>query len=411
MTIETIYDVDGGWVIHGDCVEVMDTLRDDYVDAIVTDPPYGIAILGREWDSFEGPEAFERWTERWAREAMRVLKPGGHAVVFCGDRVYQRMACGVEDAGFEVRHLIAWIRSDNFPKGMNVAQSIEQRVLGKKDRRKADLTTPEAQEWDGWNTTLKIAIEPILLARKPLSEKTLIDNVMEHGTGAINIDAIRLVSEPRVSRTVEPSARTDTVHGNAQIPRRRRLELSVKFEYNGSLGRWPPSVALECICDDDHLDINEHGVLTHGDPTCPCAQLDVQGGGDHVGVVGMQAINEGTKSDLGWNNRILTDKGIRDSGGVSRFFYCAKASAKERAGSKHVSVKPLALMRWLVRLITPPGGIVLDPFMGSGTTLVAAKQHGFRFIGIDVEGASVADAIRRLETQGEEVHPIPKMKQ
>ena len=110
MAVETIYDVDGGWVIHGDCVDGMKTLADDSVDSVVTDPPYGIAILGREWDSFSTTEAFERWTERWAREALRVLKPGGHAVVFCGDRMYHRMACGVEDAGFEVRHLIAWTR-------------------------------------------------------------------------------------------------------------------------------------------------------------------------------------------------------------------------------------------------------------------------------------------------------------
>ena len=289
----------------GDCRHVLASLPDASVDAVVTDPPYELGFLGNKWDASGVAYDVGMWAE-----VLRVLKPGGHLLSFGGTRTWHRMACAVEDAGFEMRDSIAWLHGDGWPKCGDLGKRI-------------------GPEWAGWSTTLKPAHEPIVLARKP-PVGTVAANVVAHGTGALNIDACR-----------GPSDRGDAGE------------------------RWPANVTLD-EGSASALD-QQSGVLTSGRhaPT------------DKVSV-GSKVFN------LGPHPSPQVDA---NSGGASRFFYCAKARTKERPtlndGSFHPTVKPLTLMRWLVRLVTPPDGTVLDPFTGSGTTLEAALLEGFHAIGIE----------------------------
>ncbi len=428
-------------VLRGDCVEVMKTLPADSIDAIVTDPPYGIDFMGKEWDGFGTPLGFQTWTEQWAREAFRVLKPGGHLLAFGGTRMYHRLATGVEDAGFEVRDMLSWLYGSGFPKSLDVSKSMDKRrndraaiyavtafvraardAAGKVNRDLAapfgfssamanhwvtdkaqpscptwpqwlelktllsfgdemdatvrelngmaanadeawaerevmgqrptgdpvawfsesergnglvDITAPatdDAKRWEGWGTALKPSQEPLVMARKPLIG-TVAENVLAHGTGAINIDASRIAG-PIVGR----SGTKERTRGYVGIKGAEMVEANPPHD----AGRWPANT----LWDEEAA-----AVLDASTPAQP-----------------------------------------------SRFFYVAKPGKKERnaggAANTHPTVKPIALMGYLIKMVTPPGGVVLDPFLGSGSTACAAVSTGFDYLGIEQrdEYADIAEA-------------------
>jgi site-specific DNA-methyltransferase (adenine-specific) len=356
-------------LLHGDCREVMAALEADSVDAIVTDPPYGLEFMGKEWDKLTRPKAghlggfadgnkpsFERvrgrlpamqeWHCAWAIAGLRVLRPGGHLVAFGGTRTHHRLWCALEDAGFEIRDTLCWLYGSGFPKSKNLDG-----------------------EWDGWGTALKPAWEPIVLARKPLSEPTVAANVLRWGTGGLNIDGCR----------IEGPDGDGHWSGDDGSDATSRPGYDGGFTRGGhkALGRWPANVAL----DEE-----------------AAAILDAQSGetGGYAPASGPTLTGPSESLARGRFGGVKETPFHRDSGGASRFFYCGKASRAERKGSKHPTVKPLALTKWLVALVTPPSGLVLDPFSGSGTTLEAAYSLGFRVVGIDTEAEYLEDAKRRL---------------
>jgi site-specific DNA-methyltransferase (adenine-specific) len=393
---------------HGDCLEVMATMADNSVDAIVTDPPYGLSFMGKNWDHGVPGEAF------W-REALRVAKPGAHLLAFGGTRTFHRLAVAIEDAGWEIRDtigmphesgdrgdcpwLLAWVYGSGFPKSLDVSKAIdkaagaEREVVGKKDnkgRAPGNIAciglnvdpegdpitapaTPEAQQWSGWGTALKPAWEPVIMARKPL-EGTVAANVLEYGTGAINVDGCRVrIQESLPSYTVGPKQGA----GQGLNPRFTRRNQQARADsgdnprYDPS-GRWPANL----IHDGSDEVVGLFPVTTSGDrkPT-------------------------NNNNGNGWKNSCqqTLNKFAGDSGSAARFFYCAKASKADRGeGNTHPTVKPTDLMRYLCRLVTPPGGIVLDPFMGSGSTGKAAILEGFQFIGIEREAEYLAIAEARI---------------
>lgn len=400
-------------VFNADCLDWLRQQPDDSIDSIVTDPPYGLSrttakhvqdsltawtsgdleyapaikggFMGKDWDSFVPPPAV------W-EECMRVLKPGGHMAVFAGARTQDLMGLSIRLAGFEIRDTLGWVYGSGFPKSMDVSKAIdkaagaEREVIGVKpytnqdirgnayesevarerDRIPAVITAPatdEAKQWDGWGTALKPAIEPIILARKPL-DGTVAGNVLAHGVGGLNIDACRVpTDEIRVQGA--QSSTGATPFGVAR-------EGGKVYDK----GRFPANVLL-----DEHAakEMDEQSGVSKSP-----AGLITQGG-DHFSI-GSEEKTRGTKF-----------QGHGDSGGASRFFpvfkYQAKAPKKERPviehedGTKiqHPTVKPVTLMEWLIALITPPNGTVLDPFAGSGTTLQAARNKGFNAIGIEAE--------------------------
>jgi site-specific DNA-methyltransferase (adenine-specific) len=339
-------------LIQGDALEVMRGMEAETIDAIVTDPPYGLKFMGKKWD------AAVPGVEVWA-EALRVLKPGGHLLAFFGTRTYHRGVVAIEDAGFEIRDCILYLYGQGFPKSLDVSKAIDKEageprdVIGKyhlpnghewdlkNDKVGGGLGAPAglrstslnitapataaAKEWDGWGTALKPACEIICLARKPLAEKTVARNVLKHRTGGLNIKGCRIST-------------------------------------GGNLGRWPANV--------------------------------VHDGSDEV-IAGFPDVKAGTavRKNRGGNTfggtkpkPPMDDMGFADSGSASRFFYTAKVSPKERGpGNDHCTVKPISLMQWLCRLVTPPGGLILDPFLGSGTTGIAALREGFSIIGIEID--------------------------
>ncbi len=306
---------------QGDSLDVLAQLPDGSVDAVVTDPPYELGFMGKKWDGTGVAYNPKLWGEN-----LRVLKPGGHLLSFGGSRTWHRLACAVEDAGFEIRDSIAWLYGSGFPKSHNL---------------KGD--------WEGWGTALKPAFEPVVVGRKPLSG-TVAANVLAHGTGALNIDGCRV---------------------NQQ-------------------GRWPSNVVIDPHTaeeiDQQAPDAGNGWKRNYGDD-------DYLGRQYNGGVFGGGGYKGGST--------------YCDQGGASRFFpifkYQAKAPKKERPvveGVAHPTVKPLELMRWLVRLVTPPNGVVLDPFAGSGTTLEAALLEGFRCVGVEREAEYlplIAERISRIE--------------
>lgn len=423
------YQDDAVTLYHGDCLDALAELPDASVDAVVTDPPYALEFMGRSWDGWSSPRAFQEWCALWATECLRVLKPGGHMLAFGGSRTWHRLAAAVEDAGFEIRDSIAWLYGSGFPKSLDVSKAIEQRErgdlvraklvhfaaarsidgkwleahgvasassfadwtigghvpsdrnwqiikaalevtpdeeaefereviaegrsrvddgtvyeLGHSGRRLGGAVTEQAQRWQGWGTALKPAFEPVVVGRKPLAG-TVAANVLAHGTGALSIDACRVGDE--------------------------------------GAGRWPTNVVLD---ESQAAELDEQtGVLTSGKmrPTHTTAARAVYGQNAEGGFTTMETYG--------------------DSGGASRFFptfrYEAKAPAAERprAGeTAHPTVKPLDLMRWLVRLVTPPGGTVLEPFAGSGTTAEACVIEGFHCIAIEREADYLPLITQRL---------------
>jgi DNA modification methylase len=493
------------------------------VDAIVTDPPYGLEFMGREWDRLDGigqmshvaarqGALMQEWHEAWAREALRVLKPGGHLIAFGGTRTYHRLTCAIEDAGFEIRDCLAWLYGAGFPKSLSPYRSMLSRQCPSTEhaRRAVRLSEWHPAEWpeakaptalalaemlpegelallirtgevagsfagtampssalkvagislntgsswsecsdvvfdgtstsitetvtalttdprtwrcwtslptppttlhpgsrpdgcgcDAWRvaesstdgelrwsatpariapgpatggrlkpteplgTALKPSHEPVVVARKPLRERTVAAQVLATGTGALNIDACRIVGEvPSVPQPDFTKVNGRATHLDAHA---RNGDMSA-----APSGRWPANVAL----DEE-----------------AARMLDQ--------AVGERPSNSGTpfnRHDVGYHggcDPTVAPGYYGDNGGPSRFFYTAKASTSERDGATHPTVKPLDLMRWLVRLATPPGGVVLEPFAGSGTTLLAAKAEGFRCIGIEREAEYAAMAAER----------------
>lgn len=461
----------------GDCIEILKTLPDNSVDSIVTDPPYGIGFMNKEWDSpqkhkeliereakrseerfKEGKSPakggfskgvqpglpiggakegrwFQEWCELWAQECFRVLKPGGHMLSFSSPRTYHRMATAFEDSGFQIRDQIMWVFGSGFPKSHNIGKAIdkiqgnEREVvgdnpnhrktsglleLGFQDGKESSTITKGNGEWEGWGTALKPAHEPICMARKPLSEKSIAENVLKHGTGGINIDDCRIGSEVRTTPIHSDDVKDDTtmfgLHKTIQHHREETTE-----------GRFPANIMFD----------EEAGKL-----------LDEQSGPTSQGhwsktkTTGFGEFGNGSSTYEGVGPK---DKN-KDKQGASRFFYCPKVSKKERnAGldnmedktrpgqsdkglyssspycidcgktvngtndhtnckegleykqsttttkNHHPTVKPIKLMEYLITLVTPKGGVVLEPFMGSGSTGIAAKNLGMSFIGIEKE--------------------------
>jgi DNA modification methylase len=368
-------------LLLGNCLEKLAEMPDCSIDAIITDPPYGLSFMGKKWD-YDVPGE-----DIW-RECLRVLKPGGHLLAFAGTRTQHRMAVRIEDAGFEIRDMIAWVYGSGFPKSLNVSVAIdkaagaEREVVGYSQGRSGSIhgggqsvgrpdpitapATPEAQQWAGWGTALKPALEPITVARKPF-KGTVAANVLAHGTGGLNVDGCRVGTE------VLPEQRA----GQAQLGTFERGEMVTPER----TGRWPANLIHDG--SDEVVGL--------------FPQTGISRGGNS------QPINAGT-GRYNWNTG--TDKavpdgvdpGYGDSGSAARFFYCAKTSKRERGeGNNHPTVKPIALMRYLCRLVTPPSGTVLDPFMGSGSTGIAAGAESFNFVGIELDPDYFAIAEQRIK--------------
>jgi len=382
----------------GDCLEVLKEYPDNHFSSCVSDPPYGLAFMSMKWDKVE----VYPFTLGWGKEVFRVLKPGAWLAAFGGTRTWHRQACALEDAGFEYRDTLMWLYGSGFPKSLDVSKAIDKHlgvqrtVIGQSDEgchnkntmhktdgfaasrdETFDITapaTPDAKKWQGWGTALKPAWEPILLCRKPL-DGTVAGNTLKHGTGGINVDGCRIGVELIPSQERGNARVTDFASGGFTP------------EHNG---RWPANLVL----DDDSA-----------------AMLDEQSGVRPSSFRAQGCIVEGeTGSPFGNTSRgpILYD----DVGGASRFFYTAKASRSERergvkspkhptpgvlsgraeaavgaatapARNHHPTVKPLDLMQWLVRLVTPKEGICLEPFAGSGTTILACQLEGRDCLGIE----------------------------
>ena len=373
----------------GDCLEVLKTIPDNSIDSVVTDPPYGLSFMGKKWD-YDVPSV-EVWTE-----CLRVLKPGGHLLSFAGSRTYHRMAVRIEDAGFEIRDQILWIYGSGFPKSHNIGKAIDKMEI--------------EHNYDGYGTALKPAHEPIVMARKPLSEKSIAENVLKHGTGGINIDGSRIEMKDKENINFDrPRVRKDQKEyfGN-HLPDGYFKNEDFK-EYNEQ-GRFPANIIFD----------EEAGQL-----------LDEQSGIK----TGARGLVKGTEPSHTKKNKIYGDysmvegkyaKPKDDLGGASRFFYCPKAAKSDRNeglvvekeknkrpigvpfnneddlfqqgnGNNHPTVKPTDLMRYLINLITPPNGTILDPFMGSGSTGKAAVRCGVNFIGIEKEQEYMEIASARIE--------------
>jgi len=380
-------------LLKGDNIELLKSLEDNSVDSIVTDPPYGLSFMGKKWD-YDVPSV-----EFW-KEVYRVLKPGGHILSFGGTRTYHRMVVNIEDGGFEIRDQIMWLYGSGFPKSHNIGKAVDKKMGNKREvvgeRIADDITggnlltakpdkmieiTKGNSPYEGFGTGLKPANEPICLARKPF-KGTVVDNVLEWKTGGINIDGCR-VGETGARNNGSSKGTIDSNSIGYYKP-------TEPIDYN--MGRFPANIILECCCDEvikgekgevkkttrdrkydtgdsrwDGLTSKQEGIDNYNDkgdihtnPNCPCYMMDEQSGGHN------------------------------DAGGASRFFYQAKVSKKERNmgvedKNIHPTVKPVSLMTYLVRLITPPNGIVLDPFMGSGSTGIASNLEGFNFIGMEMD--------------------------
>lgn len=358
----------------------MADLPDQSVHAVVTDPPYGLAFMGRSWDDFE-PREYQTFCENWAREAKRVLKPGGHLLAFSGNRTHHRLFSGVEDAGFEVRDTVTWHYGTGFPKALDVSKAI-QKANGVEPESVEDATDngmfaddseyndcynqyempdPEgaAEEWDGFKTALKPATEFVVVARKPLGEDTVAENVLAHGTGALNIDETRVGGDVDTTRPTGEQMETQDKYGDYQ----GNMTVGTKTG-----GRYPANVVFgEQAAAELDADVGDL------EPGAHTTQVD----SPDSNVYGERRYTDAPK-----------ERRETDSGGPSRYFYTSKATRAERTldgkiENAHPTVKPPDLMQWLVKLVTAEGQIVLDPFAGTGTTCRAARDLRREFVGIE----------------------------
>lgn len=401
-------------IFQGDCLQVLRTLPDASVHSVVTDPPYGLEFMGNQWDG-NVPDAAV-----W-REALRVAKPGAFLLAFGGTRTFHRMAVAIEDAGWEIRDCIMWVYGSGFPKSLDVSKAIDKAAgaerstvsTGKPVKRMipgADQnasgswikdsgkeyqpglslpTTDNAKRWAGWGTALKPAWEPIIVARKHL-EGTNAANVLKHGCGALNIDGCRIPGEKAGGSGEPPYAFRGENHRPFHDTRKRDGEQSANRRYTESgavnfaatpgprggddRGRYPANL----IHDGSDEVIELFPEVASGKPA------------------GIKA--GGKKNCFGEFAGGVPVTGFGDAGSAARFFYCAKASGDDREPwNNHPTVKPLALMKYLVRLVTPESATVLDPFLGSGTTAMAARSEGCNCIGIELNPEYVQLAKRRLQ--------------
>lgn len=462
-------------IIHGDCIEVMKTLPENSVDAVVTDPPYGWRFMGKAWDgadieervadrrtyhqnedrravllgghnsiaaeagkynlSLTGNKAFQQWTEDWAREAFRVLKPGGHILVFCGPRTYHRMASGVEDAGFEIRDAANWIFGSGFPKSLNISKAIDKmngadrevvssRVTRKKVSPTLDPTSSmnkpgaraeyslpssnDAKTWNGWGTALKPACEYIAIGRKPIEKGlNIAQNVLKWGTGAMNIDGCRI---GYASDTDKEIARINALGPVERFKTTKPIYEGGKqsggfADTHNAQGRFPANVIHDGSDDVlEHFPEQKSGAnpSRRGSPKFRTAYGEFQGQEECEAARGAE---EGSaarffycaKADKTDRNEGLDDMPIkrpdeRSSSGMGTF----EEKGVQPQPNHHPTVKPTDLMRWLVRLVTPPNGTVLDPFLGSGSTAKACVIERFKCIGIEQDAEYIEIAKRRV---------------
>ena len=364
----------------GDSNEVLEQLTD--IDSCVTDPPYGLSFMGKSWD-YDVPQK-ELWEKVFAS-----LKNGSHLLSFFGSRTYHRGAIPIEDAGFEIRDQLMWLYGSGFPKSHNIGKAVdklqgnEREVVGKNpNSRSAELhkktvyesglrdnavITKGTSEYEGWGTALKPAHEPIVMARKPFTG-SVANNVLEHGTGGINIDECRVGTDDMKFTKASSLGNNMTMDGG-----------KANKDYIGEdkQGRFPANVM------HDGSDLVQEIFPKTGKSS---------GGRSYQNT--NQMYSGGWADEMG--NK--TDPGFGDEGTAARYFYCPKASKKDRdEGNNHPTVKPTELMRYLCRLVTPKGGIVLDPFMGSGSTGKAAILEGFHFVGIELDPDYFEIACARIE--------------
>lgn len=478
----------------GDCLDILPTLAECSIDSCVTDPPYGLSFMGRNWD--HGVPGIPFW-----KEVYRVLKPGAHLVAFGGSRTYHRMACAIEDAGFEIRDSLMWVYGQGFPKSHDVSKGIDKAAgeleargkgfnvagqnVGLNQNRELRSDHPNyqpyipatdaAREWQGWGTALKPAFEPIVLARKPLSEKTVAENVLRWRTGALNIDGCRIGTQTRTNSSAPRAKRNGFVDGF----------VGGAIAATHDHGRWPANVchdgsdevvaafpsnsarfffnASDELCTQNNASDAElrfpqanelvgsvlKGAVEQSTPQLVLKSIDFPAPFTSVtpselkqtsarliemiqsfakkcsreslpakltlsdSLVSIAAVCEridtititislsksnGSVAPVTFNITLTNSEvGAKDSAPSSaRFHYSAKASKADRAGSKHPTVKPVSLMQWLCRLITPPGGTVLDPFAGSGTTGAACRLDGFRAVLIEREAEYQQDIRNRF---------------
>lgn len=419
-------------IYQGNNIEILKTFEDNSIDSIVTDPPYGISFMNKKWD-YDVPSV-----EFW-KEALRVLKPGGHALVACGTRTQHRMAVNLEDAGFEIRDIVAWVYGSGFPKSMDVSKAIESTLLkgsshstalrqveqdgdgefytlkGKNngimgedrtyDRKEFKPSTDQAKQWQGWVTALKPAMELWTLCRKPL-DGTVAQNVLKYGVGGINIDGCRIGDEEIKGGSMPNLSQKDGIQG---IYNGTKLNAE-RIQRSSNIGRFPANFIHD----------GSEEVVKLFPNTAP-SQESYRGlqGSPFMGIDGSLP-KEGTNTIRGHND---------NGGSASRFFYTAKASQTERnwgldgfddsivtdgrtkpidnafnrgetkRKNIHPTVKPIDLMRYLVRLVTPRGGICLDPFMGSGTTAVACKAEKFNYVGCELDEEYIKISEARIKAE------------
>lgn len=395
----------------GDCLEVVSTFEENSIDAIVTDPPYGLSFMGKNWD--HGVPGQHFW-----EEFLRVAKPGAFLLAFGGTRTFHRLAVAIEDAGWELRDTLMWTYGTGFPKSMDVSKAIDKelgaertKVVGTKLGRPGMAkdgsnqsfdssintyggggtlntailapATPEAQQWEGFGTALKPAWEPIILARKK-PEGTVAKNAMKYGVGGLNIDGCRVGNEKRSYRLVGTSdggvtgkGPAGTLDGRDPEKIAKRFEVVKKLPPKEVEGRWPANLIHDG--SDEVLSLF---------PT------------SKDGIAVNRNRGKRKKSTVNYANHDGIDKGYGGEGSAARFFYCPKASKQDRgADNKHPTVKPFELMKYLIRLVTPLGGTVLDPFMGSGSTGKAAVAEQCSFVGVDLEKEYVALSQKRITQQ------------
>ena len=410
-------------MIHGDCMEILKSIPENSIDAIITDPPYGLAFMGKKWD-YDIP-AIEIWIE-----CLRTLKPGGYLLSFAGTRTQHRMACNIEDSGFEIRDMIAWVYGSGFPKSLNIGKAVdklqgnEREVVGIKQGTYADIKrdketgqdglhggiakerprvkveeTKGTSEWEGWGTALKPALEPITMARKPLSEKTIAENCLKWGTGGLNIDECRVGVEERDLLEKRPILNISGIYGQGlagskAIGKTTQGRFPANFIHDGS------DEVLNIFPETKSIKSNRGNI-----------NIGKMAGGS------------------GQSEKTDTIRGHNDSGSAAKFFYCAKAGKDERnrgcdeleerqyshdgrkkeienpfqrqksvARNNHPTVKPISLIQYLIKLVSREGQTILDPFGGSGTTAIACLEIGRNYVLIEKESEYVEIANKRIES-------------